>query len=46
MGGSIPGKVFEPISYAGGVPAYTKEIRAVLPGWIGFETVKNPKGSI
>ncbi|QPC77971.1 hypothetical protein HYE68_008723 [Fusarium pseudograminearum] len=45
MGGSIPGKVFEPISYAGGVPAYTKEIRAVLPGWIGFETVKNPKGS-
>ena len=45
MGGSIPGKVMEPISYAGGVPAYVKELRAVLPDWIGFETVKNPKGS-
>ncbi|PNP74971.1 hypothetical protein FNYG_11695 [Fusarium nygamai] len=40
MGGSVPGKPFEQISYAGGVPAYIKEIRAVLPSWTGFETVK------
>ncbi|KAH8731616.1 cyclohexanone monooxygenase [Phaeosphaeriaceae sp. PMI808] len=40
MGGSVPGKVFEQINYAGGVPAYVKEIRAVLPNWTGFETVK------
>ncbi|KAF5701560.1 cyclohexanone monooxygenase [Fusarium mundagurra] len=40
MGGSVPGKPFEPISYSGGVPAYVKEIRAVLPKWTGFETVK------
>lgn len=40
MGGSMPGKVFEAISYAGGVPAYIQEIRTVLPNWVGFETVK------
>ena len=40
MGGSLPGKAFEQVNYAGGVPAYVQEIRAVLPDWVGFETVK------
>jgi hypothetical protein len=40
MGGSVPGKAFEQVNYAGGIPAYQKEIRAVLPSFAGFETVK------
>jgi hypothetical protein len=40
MGGSVPGKAFEQVNYAGGIPAYVKEIRAVLPSFEGFETVK------
>ncbi|KIW61986.1 hypothetical protein PV05_02042 [Exophiala xenobiotica] len=40
MGGSVPGKAFEQVNYAGGIPAYVKEIRAVLPSFQGFETVK------
>ncbi|OQU95565.1 hypothetical protein CLAIMM_01750 [Cladophialophora immunda] len=39
MGGSVPGKAFEQVNYAGGIPEYVKEIRAVLPSWTGFETV-------
>ncbi|EXJ81337.1 hypothetical protein A1O3_07627 [Capronia epimyces CBS 606.96] len=39
MGGSVPGKAFEQVNYAGGIPAYVKEIRAVLPHFTGFETV-------
>jgi cation diffusion facilitator CzcD-associated flavoprotein CzcO len=41
MGGSMPGKVFEQVNYAGGLPAYADEIRAVLPSFEGFEKVKN-----
>jgi hypothetical protein len=40
MGGSVPGKAFEQVNYAGGIPAYQKEIRAVLPDFVGFDTVK------
>jgi hypothetical protein len=40
MGGSVPGKAFEQVNYAGGIPAYVKEIRAVLPDFVGFEKVK------
>jgi len=39
MGGSVPGKAFEQVNYAGGIPKYVDEIRAVLPNWTGFETV-------
>jgi hypothetical protein len=40
MGGSVPGKAFEQVNYAGGIPAYRVEIREALPGWKGFEVVK------
>lgn len=40
MGGSIPGKAFEQVNYAGGIPEYVKEIRAALDDWVGFDTVK------
>lgn len=40
MGGSVPGKAFEQVNYAGGIPAYVKEIRLVLPSFTGFELVK------
>ncbi|KAI9657049.1 MAG: hypothetical protein M1821_003215 [Bathelium mastoideum] len=39
MGGSLPGKAFEQVNYAGGVGKYKEEIRAALPGWKGFRTV-------
>lgn len=39
MGGSVPGKTFEQVNYAGGIPAYVKEIRATLNDWKGFHTV-------
>lgn len=41
MGGSIPGKVYEPVCYSGGIPAYVTEIRAALDNWEeGFDIVK------
>ncbi|KAI6362902.1 hypothetical protein MCOR25_006051 [Pyricularia grisea] len=40
MGGSIPGKVYEPVCWAGGIPAYKQEIRAALDRMDGFEIVK------
>jgi hypothetical protein len=40
MGGSLPGKAFEQVNYAGGIPAYVVEIREKLPGWKGFRVVK------
>lgn len=40
MGGSLPGKAFEQVNYAGGIPQYHEEIREALPGFKGFETVK------
>jgi len=40
MGGSMPGKVFEQVNYAGGEYAYSQEIRAVLPQFSGFNVVK------
>ncbi|KAH8798785.1 cyclohexanone monooxygenase [Hyaloscypha sp. PMI_1271] len=39
MGGSMPGKAFEQVNYAGGVDKYKGEIREVLKGWKGFKTV-------
>jgi cation diffusion facilitator CzcD-associated flavoprotein CzcO len=39
MGGSVPGKAFEQVNYAGGVGAYHDEIRAILTDWKGFNTV-------
>lgn len=30
MGGSIPGKVYEPVCYSGGIPAYAIVIRKAL----------------
>lgn len=40
MGGSIPGKVFEPVCYVGGIPAYATEIRQALDSMAGFDIVK------
>ncbi|KAE8151914.1 hypothetical protein BDV25DRAFT_83833 [Aspergillus avenaceus] len=39
MGGSIPGKAFEPACFAGGYPEYLKDIRAALPTFKGFRVV-------
>ena len=39
MGGSVPGKAFEQVNYAGGVGRYKDEIRAALTDWKGFHTV-------
>lgn len=40
MGGSLEGKAFEPVCYAGGVPAYAVELRAALDSMEGFEIAK------
>lgn len=40
MGGSIPGKAFEQVNYAGGIPKYVEVIRDRLDGWKGFEVVR------
>jgi hypothetical protein len=40
MGGSMPEKAFEMTCYAGGIPQYIREIRAVLPEMKGFRTVQ------
>lgn len=40
MGGSIPGKVYEPVCYSGGIPAYAIEIREALDHMEGFDVVK------
>lgn len=42
MGGSVPGKAFEQVNYAGGILKYKDEIRKVLKTWEGFEVVKDP----
>lgn len=39
MGGSVPGKAFEQVNYAGGIGAYRDEIRTALDDWKGFKTV-------
>jgi cation diffusion facilitator CzcD-associated flavoprotein CzcO len=39
MGGSVPGKAFEQVNYAGGVGQYRTEIRTALTDWTGFKTV-------
>lgn len=39
MGGSVPGKAFEQVNYAGGIPMYKLEIRAALRDWTGFNVV-------
>ncbi|TRX91320.1 hypothetical protein FHL15_007742 [Xylaria flabelliformis] len=39
MGGSIPGKVREPVVYTAGIPSYIIEIRKALDTLDGFETV-------
>jgi cation diffusion facilitator CzcD-associated flavoprotein CzcO len=40
MGRSLPGKAFEQVNYAGGIPAYAVEIRDALSHWKGFRLVK------
>lgn len=41
MGGSIPGKAYEPVCYSGGIPAYALEIRRALDSWEDtFDIVK------
>lgn len=40
MGGCVPGKAFEAVNYAGGIPKYKEEIRGVLKDWTGFEVVR------
>lgn len=40
MGGSVPGKAFEQVNYAGGIPLYKDEIRDALRTWEGFDVVK------
>ncbi|KAK3169207.1 hypothetical protein OEA41_008590 [Lepraria neglecta] len=40
MGGDIPGKAFEQVSYPGGLVRYHQELRAALPDWKGFRTVQ------
>jgi cation diffusion facilitator CzcD-associated flavoprotein CzcO len=39
MGGSLPGKAFEQTNWAGGIPSYKEELRAVLPTLKGFNVV-------
>ncbi|PYI33518.1 putative steroid monooxygenase [Aspergillus indologenus CBS 114.80] len=39
MGGSIPGKPFELVSYPAGMPMYARQIRDALPAFPGFEVV-------
>ncbi|KAJ5596170.1 Steroid monooxygenase (CpmA) [Penicillium hetheringtonii] len=43
MGGTVPGKVFEQVNYAGGEPAYAQEIRSVLPSFKGFDIAKGSR---
>ncbi|KAF2172967.1 hypothetical protein M409DRAFT_62608 [Zasmidium cellare ATCC 36951] len=45
MGGSLPGKAFEQVNYAGGLANYKQEIRAKLPKWEGFRVVPNDKAA-
>lgn len=40
MGGSIPGKTYEPMCYMGGIPAYKLELYAALDSMEGFDLVK------
>lgn len=40
MGGSVPGKAFEQVNFAGGIGKYAEVIRQRLDGWEGFEVVK------
>ncbi|KIW79904.1 hypothetical protein Z517_06519 [Fonsecaea pedrosoi CBS 271.37] len=40
MGGSMPGKAFEQVNYAGGMYNYHQDIRKVLPNFEGFHVVK------
>ncbi|KAK2800469.1 hypothetical protein FQN51_006038 [Onygenales sp. PD_10] len=44
MGGSMPGKVFEQVNYAGGEYVYSQEIRAALPDLKGFNVVRKTGG--
>lgn len=39
MGGSMPGKAYEQVNWAGGIPAYAETIRDALDGFKGFEVV-------
>lgn len=39
MGGSVPGKAFEQVNFAGGCGVYRDEIRAILDDWKGFKVV-------
>lgn len=42
MGGSIPGKVYEPVVYSGGTVTYSVEIRKALDDMAsGFDLVKD-----
>lgn len=40
MGGSMPGKAFEQVNYAGGLYNYGQDIRKVLPDFEGFHVMK------
>jgi len=40
MGSNIDGKPREQLSYAGGLPLYTKECRETLQNWKGFVVVQ------
>jgi hypothetical protein len=39
MGGSIPGKIYEPMCYVGGIPAYKEELYAALDSMTGFDVI-------
>ncbi|KUI72825.1 Baeyer-Villiger monooxygenase [Cytospora mali] len=41
MGGNVPGKAFEQVSYPGGIPTYKLEIREALRDWKGFNVVED-----
>jgi hypothetical protein len=41
MGGSIPGKAYEPVCFPGGIPEYAIQIRKALDDLNGFDVVKN-----
>ncbi|PTB65004.1 FAD/NAD(P)-binding domain-containing protein [Trichoderma citrinoviride] len=41
MGGSIPGKVYEPVCFPGGIPKYAILIREALDDMSGFNVVSN-----
>ncbi|PYH88406.1 putative flavo protein [Aspergillus ellipticus CBS 707.79] len=46
MGGGIPGKAYELVSYPGGQPLYARQIHDALPAFAGFEVLKGDGSTV